>query len=177
MNRLRLATLWLDGCSGCHMSLLDMDERLLDLAGRIDLVYGPLVDCKEFPEGVDVTCIEGAVSSLADELLLQRVRARTRLLVALGDCALTGNVPALRNIRGAERMLRTVYVERPLLNPGVPETDLPRLNEQARPLHTVVTVDLFVPGCPPPADCIHDLLVALGQGRMPELPLATRFGA
>ena len=105
------------------------------------------------------------------------MRARTKLLVALGDCAVTGNTPALRNIRGAERMLRTVYVDPPLHNPGVPETDLPRLNEQARPLHTVVTVDLFVPGCPPPADCIHDLLVALSEGRMPGLPLATRFGA
>lgn len=177
MNKLRLATLWLDGCSGCHMSLLDMDERLLDLAARVDLVYGPLVDCKEFPQGVDVTCIEGAVSSREDESLLRLVRSRTKLLVALGDCAVTGNIPALRNIQGAEQMLRSIYVDRPLHNPGVPHTDLPCLNERAQPLHTVVAVDLFVPGCPPPADCIHSLLVALSEGRMPDAPLGTHFGA
>ena len=101
MNRLRLATLWLDGCSGCHMSLLDMDERLLDLAGRIDLVYGPLVDCKEFPEGVDVTCIEGAVSSRADELLLQRVRAElSTQLAALSRAAIA------RQAMARSRLLR-----------------------------------------------------------------------
>ncbi len=67
MKKLRLATLWLDGCSGCHMSLLDMDERLLDLAGKVDFVYSPLVDAKVFPEGVDIACIEGAISSTEDE--------------------------------------------------------------------------------------------------------------
>jgi Ni,Fe-hydrogenase III small subunit len=98
MNKLRFATLWFDGCSGCHMSILDMDERLLDLAAVLEVVYSPLVDAKQFPKNVDVTCVEGAISSPEDEALLRLVRQRTRLLIALGDCAVTGNVPAMRNV-------------------------------------------------------------------------------
>jgi NAD-reducing hydrogenase small subunit len=92
-----LATVWLDGCSGCHMSLLDMDERLIDVLARADLVYSPLVDLKVFPETVDVTLVEGAVSSEEDLHKIRHVRARTKLLVALGDCAVTSNVPGMRN--------------------------------------------------------------------------------
>ena len=93
----RVATAWLDGCSGCHMSLLDIDEALAVLAGRIELVFSPLVDAQEFPENVDVALVEGAVSSQDDLKLLQTIRQRTKFLVALGDCAVTGNVPAMRN--------------------------------------------------------------------------------
>ena len=91
MRKIRLATVWLDGCSGCHMSLLDIDESLALVAEKADIVYGPLVDAQEFPEEVDVTLVEGAVSSQSDLKMIQNVRARTRLLVALGDCAVTGN--------------------------------------------------------------------------------------
>ena len=93
MTKASLATVWLDGCSGCHMSFLDMDGRLLDIAGRANLVYSPLVDIKEFPEGVDVTLVEGAVSSVDDLEKIRMVRSRTRILVSLGDCAVTSNVP------------------------------------------------------------------------------------
>ena len=93
MSKARVATLWLDGCSGCHMSILDMDERLLELAGKIDVVFGPYVDQKEFPENVDVALVEGAVSSDEDLEKILKVRARTRLLVSLGDCAVTANIP------------------------------------------------------------------------------------
>ena len=99
----KLATIWLDGCSGCHMSFLDMDERLLELADRVDLVYGCLVDAKEFPEGVDITLVEGAVSSEDDLRKIRQVRQRTRTLVSLGDCAVTSNVPGMRNPFGPGR--------------------------------------------------------------------------
>src|SRR5450432_2212572 len=99
--KVRLATVWLDGCSGCHMSLLDTDERLLALAERVTVVWGPLVDAKEFPENVDVTLVEGAVSSEDDLHRIRLVRARTKTLVTLGDCAITGNVSAMRNNFGA----------------------------------------------------------------------------
>ena len=102
-SKVRLATVWLDGCSGCHMSLLDIDERLLELAERVSVVYGPLVDAKEFPENVDVTLVEGAVSSDEDLHRIRKIRARTKILVSLGDCAVTGNVPAMRNHFGGER--------------------------------------------------------------------------
>jgi NAD-reducing hydrogenase small subunit len=177
MKKLRFATLWFDGCSGCHMSILDMDERLLDLVAVLEVVYSPLVDAKQFPENVDVTCVEGAISSPEDEALLRLVRQRTRLLVALGDCAVTGNIPAMRNVAGAASTLQAVYVERPSLQPQVPATDLPRLNDKALPLHQFVAVDLFIPGCPPSADTLYAALKAVSDGTSPTLPLPTRFGA
>ena len=177
LHKLRLATLWLDGCSGCHMSLLDMDERLLDLAGLVDVVYSPLVDTKTYPEAVDIVCIEGAVSSEEDERKLRLARERTGLLIALGDCAVTGNVPAMRNACGVEAVLAAVYLEREAHNPRIPATDLPRLHNQALPLHNFVKVDLFIPGCPPAADILFTALSALVEGRDAELRLNTRFGA
>ncbi len=101
----KVATIWLDGCSGCHMSFLDIDERLLLLAERADLVYGCLVDAKEFPEGVDVTLVEGAVSSTEDLRKIREVRARSRVVVSLGDCAVTSNVPGMRNPFGPQAVL------------------------------------------------------------------------
>ncbi|MGD0436813.1 MAG: NADP oxidoreductase, partial [Bryobacteraceae bacterium] len=92
-----LATVWLDGCSGCHMSFLDMDERLLDLAEKADLVYSPLVDRKDFPDRVDIALVEGAVSNEDDLVKIRKVRAHTRILVSLGDCAVTSNIPGMRN--------------------------------------------------------------------------------
>jgi NAD-reducing hydrogenase small subunit len=93
MSKVRMATVWLDGCSGCHMSFLDLDETLLSVVDRIDLVYSPLVDHKEFPPDVDVTLVEGAVSNEDDLHKIRLVRERTRVLVALGDCAVNSNVP------------------------------------------------------------------------------------
>jgi NAD-reducing hydrogenase small subunit len=177
MNKPRLATLWLDGCSGCHMSLLDTDERLLDLAGRVDLVYSPLVDCKLYPESVDIACIEGAVSTVDDECKLRTVRERTRYLIALGDCAVTGNVPAMRNTWGADAVLRSVYLEREAHAAQIPAEELPLLTDKAQPLHTFVKVDLFLPGCPPSADTIFSALSALIDGQIADLRLNTGFGA
>ncbi|HRK67879.1 MAG TPA: F420-nonreducing hydrogenase, partial [Hyphomonas sp.] len=100
MQKLRFATAWLGGCSGCHMSFLDLDEKLIDLADKIVLVYSPIADVKEFPENVDVTLVEGAVANLDNLKLAQEIRARSRLVVSFGDCAVTGNVPSLRNKLG-----------------------------------------------------------------------------
>ena len=97
MSKIKLATVWLDGCSGCHMSLLDIDEALAVVARKADIVYGPLVDAQEFPEGVDVTLVEGAISNQDDLKKIQTIRRRSRMIVSLGDCAVTGNVPAMRN--------------------------------------------------------------------------------
>jgi len=177
MNRLRLATLWLDGCSGCHMSLLDMDERLLELAAKVDFVFSPLVDVKHFPAQVDVVCIEGAVSTVEDEARLRLARQRSRLLIAMGDCAVTGNVPAMRNARGAEAMLRTVYGDNQPFNTPISAAGLPSLHDQALPLHRFVAVDCFLPGCPPSADTLFAALMGLIDGTIADLRLNTRFGA
>ena len=109
--KIRLATVWLDGCSGCHMSFLDCDERLIDLAQHVDIVCAPLIDVKEFPEKVDVTVVEGAITSEEDLHRIRLVRARTRILISFGDCAVTGNVPAMRNNFGAAAILRRAYIE------------------------------------------------------------------
>jgi len=111
MKKVKVATVWLDGCSGCHMSLLDMDAAIISLARKIDIVYGPLVDAQEFPEDVDVTLVEGAVSSQDDLAKLQKIRQRSKLLVSLGDCAVTGNVPAMRNSIPVSELLQRVYVD------------------------------------------------------------------
>lgn len=172
----RLATIWLDGCSGCHMSFLDMDERLLDLTSQMDLVYSPLVDRKDFPEQVDVTLVEGSVSSEGDLEKILHVRAHTHLLVSLGDCAVTGNVPAMRNPLGPGPVLHRAYLEDGLLNPVIPDQVVPKLLEVVRPVHAVVKVDLYVPGCPPSADTIFYFLSEVLAGRTPDLSTMTRFG-
>ena len=107
-DRKKLATIWLDGCSGCHMSFLDMDERLLQLADQVDLVYSPLVDNKHFPEDVDITLVEGAVSNEDDLTKILKVRARTAVLISFGDCAVTANVPSMRNPIGVKAILDRV---------------------------------------------------------------------
>lgn len=177
MSKLRLATVWLDGCSGCHMSLLDMDERLLELGEHLDLVYSPLVDHKVFPEGVDVTLVEGAVSSESDLEKIGIVRARTRILVSLGDCAVTGNVPSMRNPFGVDAILEHAYSLTVDLQAQVPVDGLPALLPRVRPVHEVVLVDFYVPGCPPSADTIHTILTELLAGRTPDPGALTRFGA
>jgi NAD-reducing hydrogenase small subunit len=175
-HKVRIATVWLDGCSGCHMSFLDMDERLLDLAPLIDLVYSPLVDRKEFPEHVDVTLVEGSVSTDEDMVKIRKIRAHTKILIALGDCAVTGNVPAMRNPFGTEAIFDRAYNENAQIQKQKPTLHLPTLLERECPVHEVVKVDIFVPGCPPPADAIHFVVSELLAGRTPNPAAVTRFG-
>jgi NAD-reducing hydrogenase small subunit len=187
MAKIGLATTWLDGCSGCHMSFLDIDEMLIDLADKVDILYGPLVDRKTFPEHVDVTLVEGAVSSDADRKNIQTIRERSGLLVSFGDCAITANVPGMRNRFTVEEVVRRGYVENadpPLsVNGGgqsglqdVFRKPLPRLCQKARPVHEFVTVDVFLPGCPPPSAAIAYLLTELLAGRIADMTGRTRFG-
>ena len=173
----RLATVWLDGCSGCHMSFLDMDERLLEVTARADLVYSPLVDTKEFPDEVEVTLVEGAVSSEEDLEKIRHIRAHTKILVSLGDCAVTANIPGMRNPFGVPAILKRAYVENVTLNPGIPDKVVPPLLKRVVPVHQVVKVDVFVPGCPPSADTIYYVVNELLEGRTPDLTGRTRFGA
>jgi len=176
MKKARVATLWLDGCSGCHMSILDIDEAIASVAQKADIVYGPLVDAQEFPEDVDVTIVEGAVSNSDDYEKIKHVRERTRLLVALGDCAVTSNVPAMRNSIPVKKLLERIYVQGVDEKPRIPSEGVPSLLKRAVPLHEVVKVDLFVPGCPPPAAAIGYVLGELLDGRMPDLSTKVKFG-
>lgn len=172
----RLATAWLDGCSGCHMSLLDVDELLLTLADRVTIVFGPLVDAQHFPEGVDVAVIEGAVSSQDDLRLAQTIRENSKFVIALGDCAVTSNVPSMRNSIPTTRLLERVYIAGADVHPGVPLENVPKLLRAAIPLHEVIKVDLHVPGCPPSAAAIAHVLTELLDGRKPDLSAVAKFG-
>jgi len=176
VSRPRVATMWLDGCSGCHMSLLDMDERLLELAGKMDLVYSPIFDMKEFPDNVDITLVEGAVGNEEDLHKLRIAREKSRLLVSLGDCAVTANVPSMRNSFGLKKVLERAYTENATLRTGPPTEGVPLLLPASRPLHEVVTIDVFVPGCPPSADTIYYVLNELLEGRCPDLRDKSNFG-
>lgn len=177
MTKVKLATVWLSGCSGCHMSFLDQDERLIEVAERVELVYSPIVDTKEFLKGVDITLIEGAVGNEEQLDLLRVVRASSKILVSLGDCAVTGNVTALRNTlsNSTESVLQRAFIENVTEQPQIPN-QVPRLLTQAHPLHEIVKVDFYIPGCPPHADLINYVLIELISGRVPTMDGKFRYG-
>jgi len=156
------------------MSFLDLDEFLIDLADKIELVYSPVMDVKEYPENVDVCLIEGAVCNEDNLEILHQIRRRTKVLVSFGDCAVTANVPAIRNQLGlgnAESVLQRAYVEGAQANPGVPKEPgiVPALLPRVQPVHEAVYVEYFMPGCPPPADRIKAFMVQVLSGAEPKL--------
>lgn len=174
MDRLKVATIWFGGCSGCHMSFLDLDEFLIDLAEKIELVFSPVVDAKQYPEGVDVCLIEGALCNVENVEWLKTIRQRTKAIVAFGDCAVTGNVPTMRNALGLSNdvnVLERAYKECADNNQGIPNEEgiVPTLLKRVVPLHQAVHVDVFLPGCPPPADRIKSLLQQIVAGDAPVL--------
>jgi len=118
--------------------------------------------------------VEGAVSSVEDLHRIQLIRSRSKLLISLGDCAITGNVSALRNRFGADSVLRRAYLENGTVDARIPREVIPALLPMVRPVHEVVPVDIFVPGCPPPADLIFSVLSDLLEGKHPS-PVA-KFG-
>jgi len=177
VKRISVATAWLDGCSGCHMSLLDIDERLLELAQKVDIVYSPLVDAKTLPAQVDVGILEGSISTDEDLHKARVFRERCTVLVSLGDCAVNGNVPAMRNPYTLAEVMDRSYRENVTVHPVIPVVGVPTLLPIVRPVHGCVPVDVFVPGCPPRADAIWYVLCELIEGRTPDPSTVTRFGA
>jgi NAD-reducing hydrogenase small subunit len=149
MSRIKFATVWLAGCSGCHMSFLDLDEWLIDLASQVDVVYSPIADVKDYPEDVDVCLVEGAIANEENLEFIHQVRKRTKILISFGDCAVTANVPAMRNMLGkAETVLRRSYLELGDTNPQLPKAPgiVPELRDRVQPVHEVVPVDIFNAG-------------------------------
>ena len=181
-SRLRFATVWLAGCSGCHMSFLDLDEFLFDLAERVEVVYSPVAsDAKTYPEGVDLVLVEGAVANADNLALALQVRERSRWVVSFGDCAVSANVPGMRNLLdGPDAVLRRGYVELADHGAQLPHAPgiVPELLERVLPLHEVIAVDLWLPGCPPSAERIKEALLPLLAGELPRLegPDRLRFG-
>ncbi len=170
MKKKTIGTVWLAGCSGCHMSLLDIDERMLEVLKLADIVKSPIVDGKEFPE-VDIALVEGAVGSEEhlDEIL--HIRAKAKIVVSFGDCAVSGNVSSMRNYLKTQEVLARSYEEAESNDSKqIPNAaEILSLSHRVHPLHEVVDIDYYIPGCPPSADTIFYVLNELLNDRVPDL--------
>ena len=173
MAKVTLCTDWLDACSGCHMSLLDIDERIVELVKHVQILSSPITDLKHPPEeGVDVGILTGAVSNDHQVEVAKTMRERAKILIALGDCAVFGGICTMRNFFDAEETLRRAYVETESTAPGqqIPRScEIAKLLPQVKALNQVVKVDVHIPGCPPPADAIWYAITELLAGRIPVL--------
>ncbi len=170
-RRPRVATVSLAGCFGCHMSLLDLDERLFSLFELVEFDRSPLTDLKHCGP-CDIGLVEGGLCNAENVHVLREFRARCKVLVAVGACAITGGLPAQRNALDVGEILIDVYRGRPGLATGsaVPDDpELPLPLARVHPIHEVVHIDHFLPGCPPSADAIWAFLTALLEGREPRL--------
>lgn len=177
MPKKKIATIWLGGCSGCHMSLLDIDERILEVVKLADIVKSPVVDGKELPE-VDIALVEGAITS--DEHLREilHIRKQAKTLVALGDCAVMTNVTGMRNYFNLKEVVDAAYVNAVSNDHEGVLPDHPfllKLQDKVYPLQEVVNVDVVIPGCPPDADTIFYVLSELLNDRKPDLSKAQKL--
>lgn len=171
LSKVKVATGWLQCCSGCHIAFLDMHQELTEILDRISLVSSPVMDIKEIPE-VTIGIVEGAVGNRHNVHILQEFRRKSKILVALGTCACFGGISGLRNLYHKQEVLQRAYVDTESTVegsiPGSPE--IPALLDQVRPLSDIVQVDYFIPGCPPLPSTIKMVLEDLLEGREPKLP-------
>ncbi|NOY37886.1 MAG: NADP oxidoreductase [Chlorobi bacterium] len=171
-----IATTSLAGCFGCHMSFLDIDERILDLIQLVEFNKSPIDDIKKFSKHCDIGLIEGGVCNSDNVEVLKEFRKHCDILVSFGECAIMGGLPALRNNIPIQECIEEAY----LYGPSVEEAnekgilpndiEIPMLLDKVYPCHEVVKIDYFLPGCPPRADLIWDILYALITGEEVELP-------
>ena len=172
MAKVKLATVWLEACAGCHMSFLDIDDRILGLLEKVDIMYSPVVDAKEIPK-VDIGVISGALGNDEEVHLAKKMREQCDILIAWGDCAVFGGINTMRNFMPTEEALKKAYVDSvSTVNPEgvIPGEDIPQLLPKAIPVDQVVKVDVYVPGCPPDADTILWVFQELLEGRIPKVP-------
>ncbi len=171
-NKLKIATTSLGGCFGCHMSFLDIDERIIDLVDLVEFDRSPLTDIKHCSESVDIGLIEGGVCNSENVHTLREFRKSCKWLVAVGACAINGGLPAMRNFVPLEECLAESYLTgRGVENPQVPnDVELPLLLEKVHPIHELVKVDYFLPGCPPSGNAFWKFLTDLAAGHTPVLP-------
>jgi len=170
-EKVTVASDWMCGCAGCHMSLLDIDERIVTLVQHVTLTSTPITDLKHPPEaGVTVGILEGGINNSANEEVAKMMRERSKILIALGDCAVFGGVPSMRNFVGIDEALRRAYIETESTVDGqIPHHEDIAVMQETRAVDQVVPVDIYLPGCAPSADAIWYVLSELLAGRMPEL--------
>ena len=173
MAKVKVSTNWLDACAGCHMSLLDIDERIIELIKHVEFRSTPITDFKHPDEdGVDVGILTGAVSDSHQLEVAEEMRKRAKVLISMGDCSVFGGICTMRNFFDVEECLEYAYTKTPSTDsegkvPRSPE--LAKLLPQVKALNQVVPVDIHIPGCPPTADTIWYALTELLAGRIPEL--------
>lgn len=174
MAKPKVATTSLCGCFGCHMSFLDIDERILQLVELIEFDRSPINDIKRIEGPVEIGLVEGGCANEENVRVLREFREHCRILISVGDCAINGGVPALRNLVPLEECFREAYLSGPTVhNPSgrIPDDEeIPLLLDKVRPCHEVVHVDYHLPGCPPSADALWAALTALLTGKPVELP-------
>lgn len=175
MSKPIIATTSLAGCFGCHMSLLDIDERILELAELVEFNKSPINDIKKFTKKCDIGLIEGGVCNSENVHVLKEFRENCKILISVGECAIMGGLPALRNNIPLRECLEEAYINGPSVEyneePVIPnDEELPLILDKVYPCHEVVKIDYHLPGCPPRADLLYNALVALITGKTLELP-------
>ena len=170
----KIATTWLCCCSGCHISLLDLHEELLNILDKVELAHCPvLMDVKEIPDNIDVALIEGGIRNEENEEIAKEMREKAKIVIAFGSCATFGGVPGLGNLYSNEEILDKVY-KTTLTTENekgiIPNEEVPELTSRVKPLSDVIDVDYVIPGCPPEPELIAKVLTALLEGKNPELP-------
>ncbi len=171
-NKIRVSTIWCEGCSGCHMSFLDMDERLIDLIKK-GLVFSasPFTDLKIPEDGVEIGIIEGSVATDTQEKEVKMMREKCKIIIAIGDCAVFGGIPTMRNFYKIQDLAQRVYEQAESnANKKYPNsTEISKLLPRVKAVNEVIKVDYYIPGCPPNADIIFYVLNELLEGRKPKL--------
>ncbi|MBF0509495.1 MAG: NADP oxidoreductase [Deltaproteobacteria bacterium] len=173
MEKPKVATVWLEGCSGCHMSFLDLDEGLADILAAVELTVTPITDFKDydFPEAT-LGIIEGAVGNTEQLEILHKLRKKCQVLMAWGDCAVFGGVNTLRNHIPTEALLTRGFIQTESTVDGVlpVHQELPALLPQVLAVNEIVPIEIYVPGCPPSPEAIAHALQEVLQGRIQRMP-------